>query len=104
MASKYAVAYSSPAGPGDSRPTASMILEDESMHGKLAGKVIFITGASCGLGAGTALSSIPKLSPHFLVRPPTSHLTSEEIFRSGTILSTDNSEIFFQNKELATCP
>lgn len=41
-------------GPGDARPTALNILEDEDLVGKLAGKVIFITGCSSGLGIETA--------------------------------------------------
>ncbi|KAJ6096231.1 hypothetical protein N7486_006977 [Penicillium sp. IBT 16267x] len=52
--SRYAAAHVSPKGPGDSRPTALQIVEDERMEGKLKGKVIVITGTSSGLGIETA--------------------------------------------------
>lgn len=54
MSSRYAAAHISPAGPGDARPTALQIIEDEQMRGKLTDKVIFITGCSSGLGIETA--------------------------------------------------
>lgn len=52
--SKYAALHVDPQGPGDTRPTALQIIQDESLERKLVGKVIVITGASCGLGAETA--------------------------------------------------
>ncbi|KAL2858536.1 NAD(P)-binding protein [Aspergillus pseudoustus] len=52
--SRYAEAHSNPAGPGDSRPTALQIIKDEAVEGKLAGKVIVITGTSSGIGIETA--------------------------------------------------
>lgn len=52
--SKYAALHANPEGPGDARPTALQIIKDESLEGKLTGKVIVITGASGGLGAETA--------------------------------------------------
>ncbi|KAJ5294900.1 hypothetical protein N7508_009721 [Penicillium antarcticum] len=54
MATKYAVAHESPNGPGDSRPTALRIIQDEHLEGNLADKVILITGCSSGLGIATA--------------------------------------------------
>ncbi|KAE8347866.1 hypothetical protein BDV24DRAFT_157345 [Aspergillus arachidicola] len=52
--SRYAEAHSNPAGPGDARPTALQIINDEAVAGKLAGKVIVITGTSSGIGIETA--------------------------------------------------
>ncbi|KAJ6030965.1 uncharacterized protein N7446_007608 [Penicillium canescens] len=54
MPSKYAEAHKSTNGPGDARPTALQIVEDEGLIGKLAGKVFLISGCSSGLGVETA--------------------------------------------------
>jgi NAD(P)-dependent dehydrogenase (short-subunit alcohol dehydrogenase family) len=54
MPGNYEAAHKSPSGPGDARPTALQILQDEDLVGKLEGKVIFITGCSSGLGVQTA--------------------------------------------------
>ncbi|KAH7136917.1 hypothetical protein B0J13DRAFT_609743 [Dactylonectria estremocensis] len=48
--SKYAAAHSNPKGPGDARPTALQIVEDENLIGKLSGKTVLITGANQGIG------------------------------------------------------
>ncbi|KAL7894239.1 hypothetical protein HDV63DRAFT_412838 [Trichoderma sp. SZMC 28014] len=50
----YAAAHADPQGAGDARPTASQIIRDEGMEGKLVGKVIVITGATSGIGVETA--------------------------------------------------
>ncbi len=43
------------AGPGDARPTALQIVKDQGLVGKLAGKVMLVTGCSPGgLGVETA--------------------------------------------------
>lgn len=54
MSSRYASAHASPQGPGDARPTASQIIQDEGLQGKWTDKPIFITGCSAGLGVETA--------------------------------------------------
>ncbi|KAJ5605384.1 WW domain-containing oxidoreductase [Penicillium lagena] len=40
-------------GPGDRRPTALQIIEDEALEGKLGGKVFVVTGVSSGIGIET---------------------------------------------------
>ncbi|AEO66359.1 7152f44b-58f7-428c-9c45-366884488dc1 [Thermothielavioides terrestris] len=52
--SRYAAAHLDPQGAGDARPTALQIIQDESVEGKLAGKVIVIAGATSGIGLETA--------------------------------------------------
>jgi NAD(P)-dependent dehydrogenase (short-subunit alcohol dehydrogenase family) len=52
--SRYAAAHKQPQGPGDARPTALQIIQDEGVQGKLQGQVIVITGTSSGLGIETA--------------------------------------------------
>ena len=52
--SRYAAAHENPKGAGDARPTALQIIHDEGLEGKLAGKVIVITGATSGIGLETA--------------------------------------------------
>lgn len=54
MTSKYAAAHASTKGPGDARPTALQIIQDEGLEGKLQGKVAFITGCSSGIGIESA--------------------------------------------------
>ncbi|SPJ73841.1 related to reductases [Fusarium torulosum] len=51
--SRYAAAHKDPKGPGDSRPTALQIIQDEGVQGKLQGQVIIITGTSSGIGVET---------------------------------------------------
>ncbi|CAM6099866.1 unnamed protein product [Calypogeia fissa] len=52
--SKYAAAHVSPEGPGDARPTALQIVEDEGLENKLTNKTFLITGCSSGIGLETA--------------------------------------------------
>ena len=52
-ANKYAEAAVNFQGPGDARPTALQIIDDENMRGKLAGAVVLITGTAAGLGVET---------------------------------------------------
>jgi NAD(P)-dependent dehydrogenase (short-subunit alcohol dehydrogenase family) len=50
MSSRYAASHANPQGPGDARPTALQIIQDENIGAKLLGKTILITGCSSGLG------------------------------------------------------
>ncbi|KAH7146771.1 WW domain-containing oxidoreductase [Dactylonectria estremocensis] len=52
--SRYAEASANPQGPGDARPTALQIIQDEAAENTLQGKVIVITGTSSGIGIETA--------------------------------------------------
>ncbi|KAH7174064.1 uncharacterized protein B0J16DRAFT_406509 [Fusarium flagelliforme] len=51
--SRYTAAHIKPDGPGDARPTALQIIQDEGVQGKLEGQVIVITGTSSGIGVET---------------------------------------------------
>ncbi|KAK5124643.1 hypothetical protein LTR85_001356 [Meristemomyces frigidus] len=50
----YARQHAHPQGPGDARPTALQVVEDEGLVGKLNDMTIIITGCSAGLGIETA--------------------------------------------------
>ncbi|GJC80788.1 WW domain-containing oxidoreductase [Colletotrichum liriopes] len=52
--SRYATAHQDPQGPGDARPTALQIVQDEGFVGKLTGKTVLVTGANQGIGLETA--------------------------------------------------
>lgn len=54
MSSRYAAVHQNSKGPGDARPTALDIVNDEGLQGKLADKVFLITGCSSGIGIETA--------------------------------------------------
>ncbi|KAH7117108.1 short-chain dehydrogenase [Dendryphion nanum] len=56
MSNRYASAHENPKGPGDARPTALQIVQDNDLIGKLTGKVAVVTGASSGIGIPTALA------------------------------------------------
>jgi NAD(P)-dependent dehydrogenase (short-subunit alcohol dehydrogenase family) len=51
---KYAEVHKHIQGPGDARPTALQIIQDEGLEGKLTDRVVFITGCSSGIGIETA--------------------------------------------------
>ncbi len=50
---QYVDAYKNSKGPGDARPTAYKIVEDEGLAGKLTDKVFLVTGVSSGIGIET---------------------------------------------------
>jgi hypothetical protein len=52
--SPYHDSHVKPNGPGDARPTALQIIEDEGLIGKLGDRVMLVTGASSGIGIETA--------------------------------------------------
>lgn len=54
MTSQYAAAFAQSHGPGDTRPTAEQIVQDEGLVGRWADKVVMITGCSSGIGIETA--------------------------------------------------
>jgi hypothetical protein len=53
--SRYAEVHKIPnlRGPGDARPTALQVIEDEGLTGKLGDKVFLVTGVSNGIGVET---------------------------------------------------
>jgi len=50
----YADVHKSPEGPGDTRPTAMQIVEDEQLINRWSDKTVLITGGSSGIGVETA--------------------------------------------------
>ncbi|KAF2190597.1 NAD(P)-binding protein [Zopfia rhizophila CBS 207.26] len=52
MSFRYAEAHNTK-GPGDARPTALQIVNDNDLEGKLEGKVAFVIGTSSGIGIET---------------------------------------------------
>ena len=53
MVGRYHEVHVHPKGPGDARPTALQIIKDEGLEGKMTDKVMFVTGASSGIGIET---------------------------------------------------
>ncbi len=54
ITSRYVSAHISPKGPGDARPTAVQVIEDEELIDGLAGKTVLVTGANDTTGLETA--------------------------------------------------
>jgi hypothetical protein len=67
MPNKYSEAHkvSNLRGPGDARPTALQIIEDENLVGKLPDKVFIVTGASAGIGPETGRLSQQQEEKYF---------------------------------------
>jgi NAD(P)-dependent dehydrogenase (short-subunit alcohol dehydrogenase family) len=53
-AAHWEALHANPSGPGDARPTALSIVRDEQLVNRWTDKVIFLTGASGGIGVETA--------------------------------------------------
>jgi NAD(P)-dependent dehydrogenase (short-subunit alcohol dehydrogenase family) len=51
--SRYSAAHETPRGPGDARPTALQIIQDEGLENALTDKVVFLVGTSAGIGIET---------------------------------------------------
>lgn len=66
MASKYTEVHRDPKGPGDARPTATQIIKDGGLGGKLLDQVILITGASGGIGTETARAAFLTVATLYL--------------------------------------
>lgn len=54
ITSRYAHLHLNPKGPGDARPTALQIIEDEGLIDQLVGKTFLVTGANDTTGLETA--------------------------------------------------
>lgn len=54
MTTRYEFVHQTLNGPGDTRPTAHQIIEDEHLKGKWSDKTVMITGCSSGIGVETA--------------------------------------------------
>ncbi|KAM0327633.1 hypothetical protein ACHAQA_005926 [Verticillium albo-atrum] len=50
----YVELYGNPSGPGDARPTALQIIQDNNLINHWAGRTILVTGGTSGLGLETA--------------------------------------------------
>ncbi|KAJ9156324.1 Oxidoreductase [Pleurostoma richardsiae] len=78
MTTRYASVHQSPQGPGDKRPTAVQIIEDEGLEDKLSGKVAFVTGCSSGIGVETARA--------LFLAGATLYLTARDLTKAKTAL------------------
>jgi NAD(P)-dependent dehydrogenase (short-subunit alcohol dehydrogenase family) len=96
MTSKYAAAHEKLNGPGDARPTASQIIDDYDLEGKLSGKVVLITGCSSGIGGDTA-RAIYRTGA-------TIYATARDVDKAKKALSdlTDTSRVHFLQLDLGS--
>ncbi|KAI1502546.1 putative short-chain dehydrogenase [Biscogniauxia marginata] len=72
----YAELYVNPQGPGDKRPTALKILDDNDLFGAWSDKVVIITGATSGIGVETARAMYATGARVFLMVRNTHKATS----------------------------
>ncbi|EEU33862.1 uncharacterized protein NECHADRAFT_94811 [Fusarium vanettenii 77-13-4] len=115
MTSKYVTAHENPNGPGDARPTASQIITDYDLEGKLTGKIVLITGCSSGVGVETVRAihctgatiyatardvDKAKGALHDLVDSPHSVRTCAENFKS----KSTQSDILIENAGVMATP
>jgi NAD(P)-dependent dehydrogenase (short-subunit alcohol dehydrogenase family) len=86
-AAKYASLHKDPAGPGDKRPTAQQIIEDNDLVGKLSGKTMLITGCSSGIGIETARALASTGSTLFLTARnlPKAEAALKDILEPGRV-------------------
>ena len=54
ITTKYAAAHDNPKGPGDARPTALQVIQDQGLVDSLLGKTFLVTGANDTTGLETA--------------------------------------------------
>ncbi|PQE05995.1 short-chain dehydrogenase protein [Rutstroemia sp. NJR-2017a BBW] len=96
ITSPYVAAHASPQGPGDARPTAQQIIQDEGLENALTGKVILITGCSSGIGIETARS--------LATTGATLYLTARNIDKAKTALGdlAQQSNIHFLELDLGS--
>lgn len=120
-------AHESPQGPGDGRPTAVQIVEDEGCENDLGNKVILITGYSSGLGIETARAlyhtgatlyltarDLPKAESalHDLVDSPRLHLLHLDLnsldsvygFVEELMSKSKSLDILIENAGVMACP
>jgi NAD(P)-dependent dehydrogenase (short-subunit alcohol dehydrogenase family) len=85
MTARYESVHQTPNGPGDKRPTAHQIIEDDQLQGKWSDKTILITGCSSGIGIETARA--------LLETSATLYLTARDLNKAksalGSILEND---------------
>jgi len=86
MFAPYETAHLTPAGPGDKRPTARQIVQDEDIKGKWHDKRILITGCSSGIGVETAKALLDTGATLYLTARDLTKAEKElgqDVLRSG---------------------
>jgi NAD(P)-dependent dehydrogenase (short-subunit alcohol dehydrogenase family) len=127
MTARYEEVHKAPSGPGDSRPTALDIINDENLEGKLFDKVILITGCSSGIGIETAQALASTGATLFLtardigkakkalgdlVTSPRIHLLELDLgslanvrkYASNFLSTSSKLNIFIANAGVMSCP
>ena len=127
MASRYAEVHKSSNGPGDARPTANQIIEDENLRDQWSGKNVLITGCSSGIGVDTARAlfltgatlyltarDVPKAKSELsdlttsgrvhLVELDLTSLESVRACAKDVLSQTDKLHLFIANAGVMACP